>query len=65
MARALDGTPRPTAGQETTQHRPLPPEVIEAGVRVYERWYARGGQDDYAIKELVAEILGLRHEDKR
>jgi hypothetical protein len=38
--------------------------MIEAGVRVYERWYARGGQDDYAIKELVAEILAIRREDR-
>lgn len=33
------------------------PELIADAIRIYERWYARGGQDDYAVKELVSEIL--------
>ena len=41
---------RQTGGEVT-------PEMIEAGKRAYREWYARGGEDDYGIGDLVRSIL--------
>jgi hypothetical protein len=35
----------------------ITPEMIEAGERAYESWYAAGGADDHTISFLVRTIL--------
>ena len=32
-------------------------EMIEAGIAAYERWYARGGQEDFDLRALVRGVL--------